>query len=68
MDKKPTVDRALLKNLSKHFPNVKAAMEEIVNLSAILALPKGTEYFFSDPHGEHEAFIHMLKSVGSNQG
>ncbi len=63
MDKKPTVDRALLKNLSKHFPNVKAAMEEIVNLSAILALPKGTEYFFSDPHGEHEAFIHMLKSA-----
>ncbi|MGI6767260.1 MAG: fructose-1,6-bisphosphatase [Lentihominibacter sp.] len=63
MDKKSTVDRALLKNLSKQFPNVKAATEEIVNLSAILALPKGTEYFFSDLHGEHEAFIHMLKSA-----
>ncbi|MBR1992770.1 MAG: fructose-1,6-bisphosphatase, partial [Firmicutes bacterium] len=35
----------------------------IVNLSAILSLPKGTEYFLSDLHGEHEAFIHMLKSA-----
>ena len=32
-------------------------------MSAILALPKGTEYFLSDLHGEHEAFIHMLKSA-----
>lgn len=36
---------------------------EIINLKAILALPKGTEYFLSDLHGEHEAFIHMLKSA-----
>lgn len=49
--------------MSKKYPNVKSATEEIVNLSAILSLPKGTEYFLSDLHGEHEAFIHMLKSA-----
>ena len=57
------VDQHLLRHLSKKYPNVKAATEEIVNLSAILSLPKGTEYFLSDLHGEHEAFIHMLKSA-----
>ena len=57
------IDSHLLRHLSKKYPNVKAATEEIVNLSAILALPKGTEYFLSDLHGEHEAFIHMLKSA-----
>ena len=57
------VDKNLLKNLSKKYPDVESATEEIVNLSAILSLPKGTEYFLSDLHGEHEAFIHMLKSA-----
>ena len=57
------INRALLKNLSKQYPDIKSATEEIVNLSAILSLPKGTEYFLSDLHGEHEAFIHMLKSA-----
>ena len=57
------VDRNLLKHLAKKYPDVKSATEEIVNLSAILSLPKGTEYFFSDLHGEHEAFIHMMKSA-----
>lgn len=57
------IDKHLLRHLSKKYPNVKAATEEIVNLSAILSLPKGTEYFLSDLHGEHEAFIHMLKSA-----
>ncbi len=57
------VDKRLLKHLSKKYPDVKSATEEIVNLSAILSLPKGTEYFLSDLHGEHEAFIHMLKSA-----
>ena len=57
------IDQHLLRHLSKKYPNVKAATEEIVNLNAILSLPKGTEYFFSDLHGEHEAFIHMLKSA-----
>ena len=52
-----------LKLLSKDFPNYKKASTEIINLMAILNLPKGTEYFFSDIHGEHEAFIHMMKSA-----
>ena len=57
------VDQHLLRHLSKKYPNIEAVTEEIVNLSAILSLPKGTEYFLSDLHGEHEAFIHMLKSA-----
>ena len=52
-----------LKLLSKDFPTVKKASAEIINLMAILSLPKGTEYFFSDLHGEHEAFVHMIKSA-----
>ena len=57
------IDKNLLRHLSKKYPNVKAASEEIINLNAILSLPKGTEHFLSDLHGEHEAFIHMLKSA-----
>lgn len=56
-------DIKFLELLSKDYPNVQAASAEIINLSAILALPKGTEYFLSDLHGEHEAFVHMLKSA-----
>lgn len=56
-------DIKFLELLSKDYPNVRAATAEIINLNAILALPKGTEYFLSDLHGEHEAFIHMLKSA-----
>ena len=57
------VDLHYLKLLSNDFPNVGAATTEIINLNAILNLPKGTEYFLSDLHGEHEAFIHMVKSA-----
>jgi fructose-1,6-bisphosphatase-3 len=56
-------DLRFLNLLSTKYPNVKAASAEIINLKAILALPKGTEYFLSDLHGEHEAFIYMLKSA-----
>lgn len=52
-----------LELLAKDYPNLEAATSEIVNLTAILSLPKGTEYFLSDLHGEHEAFVHMLKSA-----
>ncbi len=52
-----------LKLLSKEYPNIEKASAEIINLRAILSLPKGTEYFLSDLHGEHEAFIHMVKSA-----
>ncbi|MCL2436701.1 MAG: fructose-1,6-bisphosphatase [Clostridiales bacterium] len=57
------VNEHYLRLLSKDFPNIKKASAEIINLMAILSLPKGTEYFFSDIHGEHEAFIHMMKSA-----
>jgi len=57
------INEQFLELLSKDFPSVKKASAEIINLMAILSLPKGTEYFFSDLHGEHEAFIHMMKSA-----
>ena len=52
-----------LKMLAKQFPNVQAASTEIINLQAILNLPKGTEHFISDVHGEFEAFQHILNSA-----
>ena len=51
-----------LRLLSKQFPTVQAAGTEIIRLNAILNLPKGTEHFLSDIHGEHEAFLHILNS------
>lgn len=55
-------DLDYLKLLSREYPTVRSACSEIINLRAILGLPKGTEYFFSDLHGEYEAFVHLLKS------
>ena len=51
-----------LRLLSKQFPTVQAAGTEIIRLNSILNLPKGTEHFLSDIHGEHEAFLHILNS------
>ena len=51
-----------LKMLSRQYPTLRAAGTEIVNLRAILNLPKGCEHFISDVHGEHEAFLHLLNS------
>ena len=51
-----------LRLLSKQYPTVQAAGTEIIRLNAILNLPKGTEHFMSDIHGEHEAFLHILNS------
>ena len=48
--------------LAKQYPTVQAASTEIINLQAILNLPKGTEHFISDIHGEYEAFLHILNS------
>ncbi len=56
-------DMHYLQLLAKSFPNVAAAANEIINLSAILNLPKGTEHFLADIHGEHEAFLHVLKNA-----
>lgn len=52
-----------LQLLSTKYPDMRAASSEIINLQAILNLPKGTEFFLSDIHGEYEAFTHMLKSA-----
>lgn len=52
-----------LKLLSKSFPSIAAASTEIINLEAILNLPKGTEHFLTDIHGEYEAFQHVLKNA-----
>lgn len=55
-----------LRLLSKSFPSIAAASTEIINLEAILNLPKGTEHFLSDIHGEYEAFIHVLKNASGS--
>ena len=52
-----------LQLLAKSFPNAASASSEIINLSAIMNLPKGTEHFLADIHGEHEAFLHVLKNA-----
>ena len=56
-------DLAYLKLLAREYPTVKSATSEIINLMAIRGLPKGTEYFFSDLHGEYEAFVHLMRSA-----
>ena len=48
--------------LSEKFPNQQSVFTEIINLQAILNLPKGTEHFMSDLHGEYEAFLHILNN------
>ncbi|WP_024861966.1 fructose-bisphosphatase class III [Ruminococcus flavefaciens] len=57
------MDIKYLRLLAKEYPTIESAASEIINLSAIRSLPKGTEYFFSDIHGEYEAFLHMLRSA-----
>ncbi len=52
----------LLQQMAREYPTVQAASAEIINLTAILNLPKGTEHFMSDIHGEHEAFLHILNN------
>ncbi len=59
-------DIRLLELLSQTFGNVSSAATEIINLEAILNLPKGTEHFVADIHGEHEAFAHILKNASGN--
>ena len=59
-------DMRLLELLSQTFPTIEAACTEIINLEAILNLPKGTEHFVADLHGEHEAFEHILRNASGN--
>ena len=56
-------DVKYLELLSQKYPTVQAACTEIINLNAILNLPKGTEHFVSDIHGEDEAFCHILNNA-----
>lgn len=56
-------DLRYLTLLARSFPTVADASTEIINLEAILNLPKGTEHFLSDIHGEHQAFNHVLKNA-----
>lgn len=51
-----------LRLLARQYPNIASASREIINLSAILNLPKGTEHYVTDVHGEYEAFLHVLKN------
>ncbi len=57
------ITRKYLEVLSEQYSNINSATTEIINLSAILNLPKGTEHFLSDIHGEYLAFNHVLKNA-----
>lgn len=57
------MENKYLRLLARDYPTVDSVASEMVNLSAIKSLPKGTEYFFSDLHGEYESFLHMLRSA-----
>ncbi len=59
-------DRKYLQLLAQKFPTIAQASAEIINLQAILNLPKPTEHFLADLHGEHEAFLHVLKNASGN--
>ena len=59
-------DMHYLELLSHSFPTIAEASTEIINLQAILNLPKGTEHFLADIHGEFEAFQHVLKNASGN--
>lgn len=55
-------DLGYLKLLSKQYPSIRAVSTAIINLEAVLELPRGTEHFISDIHGEYESFRHVLKN------
>ena len=59
-------DMHYLQLLSNSFPTIAAASTEIINLEAIMNLPKGTEHFLADLHGESAAFQHVLKNASGN--
>ncbi len=59
-------DLRYLRLLARDFPTVSSVTTEIINLEAILHLPKPTEHFLADIHGEHEAFQHVLRNASGN--
>ncbi len=60
--KEQTMKLKYLQSLAKQYPNVASAATEVIKLNGLLKLPKGTEHFVSDLHGEHELFLHTLKT------
>ena len=62
MSQQESMELKYLKSLARQYPNIAAASTEIINLQAILNLPKGTEHFLTDIHGEYEQFAHVLKN------
>lgn len=59
-----SVDNSGIKRmLAKQFPTEQSVISELINLKAILNLPKGTEHFLSDIHGESETFLHILRNA-----
>ncbi|MGI6545758.1 MAG: fructose-1,6-bisphosphatase [Fastidiosipilaceae bacterium] len=60
------VNKKYLRLLAKDYPNQQLATGEIIRLQSYNELPKGTEYFFSDLHGEDGAFIHLMRSASGN--
>ena len=63
MEKEKEQRMRYLRMLARQYPTIQAASSEIINLQAILRLPKGTEHFMSDLHGEYQAFIHILNNA-----
>lgn len=64
--KKVNDDLRYLRLLSRDFPTISSVTTEIINLEAILHLPKPTEHFLADLHGENEAFQHVLRNASGN--
>ena len=62
MDKKENLEMKYLKSIAAQYPTIASAATEIINLQSILNLPKSTEHFMTDIHGEHEQFIHVLRN------
>ena len=60
--KEQDMELRYLQRLAELYPTIAEASTEIINLSSILNLPKGTEHFLTDVHGEYEAFTHVLKN------
>ena len=56
-------ERKYLELLAEKYPTIQSAATEIINYEALRQLPKGTEHFMSDLHGEYEAFIHILNNA-----
>ena len=63
MDNYSKEELKYLNSLAEKFPSIQSVCTEIINLEAILNLPKGTEHFLSDLHGEYESFLHILKNA-----